>query len=271
VARLAPVELELVQRARTELEQLDPPWVEEYSEHQSGGWWTLSLLNDSGDPRDVVIRDCEPVSTSLLRDLPAVRALLDSFGLRYMWARLARLTGSAFLWEHRDYDELLQTERYRLHVPLVTNESAYLVVAGVKVCLRTGSIWRLTPTVPHGVCNLSGPDRIHLLLDCYPNAALMDLVGTSVLDESDYVPLDSLTESERDRLLADATDLARNGDTAAAERTLLRLFYHYSLPEGSGYDLISHMYRRLGDVDADSSWQAKKSRMLGVRHGHGSR
>ncbi|MFH9400783.1 hypothetical protein ACH4JS_13570 [Streptomyces sp. NPDC017638] len=38
-----------------------------------------------------------------------------------------------------------------------------------------GRIWRLTPTYAHGVCNLLGPDRIHLIADVYGDDAYQRL------------------------------------------------------------------------------------------------
>lgn len=120
-------------------------------------------MNASGNPADVQIGDCTPVETSLLTAMPQTRAFLRGLGLDYMWVRLAKLGTNSYLWEHRDYTELDQVERYRLHVPVLTNSSALLVTGGSSVLLTSGGIWRLTPTYAHGVCNLLGPERIHLI------------------------------------------------------------------------------------------------------------
>ncbi|MEU6617488.1 aspartyl/asparaginyl beta-hydroxylase domain-containing protein [Streptomyces sp. NPDC004041] len=54
--------------------------------------------------------------------------------------RLARLEPNACLWEHCDYDELDEVERHRLHIPLHTNSSAFLVTGGTKVHMGGGRI-----------------------------------------------------------------------------------------------------------------------------------
>ncbi|QIS18553.1 aspartyl/asparaginyl beta-hydroxylase domain-containing protein [Nocardia terpenica] len=242
----------------------DEMWVAEYSQYQSGGWWTLSLLNDTGSPTDVRIRDCAPVETTLLREMPVTHRFLSSLGLRYMWVRIARLGPNSFLWEHRDYDELDESERYRLHIPLATNSSAALVVSGARVHLRAGRIWRLTPTHVHGACNLLGPDRYHLLLDCYVDDRLAELTEHEWLDPADVYRLPAATSVELDSYFRKAVSLARLGYRKSAEDYLLRLFYERTLPEGGIYDMIASLYDSLGCPDQASQWRANKKILLGA-------
>ncbi|MGH3565235.1 MAG: aspartyl/asparaginyl beta-hydroxylase domain-containing protein [Pseudonocardia sp.] len=239
-------------------------WVAEYGQYQSGGWWTLSLLNDTGHPTDVTIKDCDPVETTVMKQMPATRKFLSSLGLRYMWVRLARLGPNSFLWEHRDYDELGEVERHRLHVPLVTNSSAALVTGGAKVHLRAGHLWRLTPTYVHGACNMLGPDRLHLILDCYADESLARVSAGEQLSETDVVRLPAATKAQLDEYLATARSLASLGYERSAEKHLLRLFYEYTLPEGRVYDLIASLYDSLDRVTEAESWRANKTVLLGL-------
>ncbi|MFC4517945.1 aspartyl/asparaginyl beta-hydroxylase domain-containing protein [Streptomyces ehimensis] len=171
VAQLDRLDDSLVERLRHEALTAPAPWKAAYGDYQSGGWWTTSLMNASGDARDVRIGECTARPTDLLADMPVTAGLLADMGLSYMWVRLARLKANAFLWEHRDYDELDQVERHRLHIPLHTNSFAFLVTGGTKIHMTGGRIWRLTPSYAHGVCNLLGPDRIHLIADVYADDA----------------------------------------------------------------------------------------------------
>jgi Aspartyl/Asparaginyl beta-hydroxylase len=265
VAALRRLEPSLVERLRHEALTVPRDWVVEYGDYQNGGWHTLSLMNDTGDPRDVTIRDCrEPQPTTLLTQMPAVRELLDGLGVRCMWARLARLDHGAFLWEHRDYGELDEVERHRLHIPMVTSPSAYLVVGGTKVHMSVGRVWRLTPTSPHGVCNRLGPSRIHLIIDCYADAAFQALDDGEKAAPGDVTLLPEPTTPVIDETFATAASLAELGYSHAAETTLLGLFYQYAMPEGRTYDLIADMYAGLHrDGDAER-WRSKKNVMLGL-------
>ncbi|WP_306357567.1 MULTISPECIES: aspartyl/asparaginyl beta-hydroxylase domain-containing protein [unclassified Nocardia] len=238
-------------------------WVAEYGPYQSGSWFTTSLMNDSGVPRDVRIADCTPKATSLLDRMPATRAYLQSLGLRYMWVRLARLGPNGFLWEHRDYDDLEKVERFRLHVPLVTNSSAALILGGARIHLRPGRVWRLAPTHVHGACNLLGPDRLHLILDCYRDIAFDALTADSSL-EADVLQLPEPDAREIDSHSERARSLIRLGYLDAAEKHLLRLFYRYTLPEGTVYDLIASAYEEVGRPDKARAWRKDKVTLLGL-------
>lgn len=264
IARLDRLDPGLLERLRHEALTVPCEWVAEYGQYQSGGWWTLSLLNDTGIPTDVTIKDCDPVETTLVQRMPATRKFLSSLGLRYMWVRLARLGPNSFLWEHRDYDELSESERHRLHVPLVTNSSAALVTGGAKVHLRTGHLWRLTPTHVHGACNLLGPDRLHLILDCYADENLARVSASEQLSETDVVQLPAATKAQLDEHHATARSLVSLGYERSAEKHLLRLFYDYALPEGCVYDLIASLYDSLDRTTEAEAWRANKTVLLGL-------
>ncbi|WP_105974692.1 aspartyl/asparaginyl beta-hydroxylase domain-containing protein [Streptomyces geranii] len=262
VARLTDLEETAVEQMRAEVLGAPTPGVVAYGEYQSGGWWTTALMNMSGDPHDVVIGDGRPRPTSLLKQMPATAAFLDSLGLTFMYVRLARLEPHSYLWEHRDYAELRDTGRHRLHVPLVTNPSAVLVTAGARVHMAAGSLWRLTPSQAHGVCNTTGPDRLHLIADVYADDAYEALAARPHLHDGDAADLPEMTAADRAGLLATAGQLADLGFTDAAEQTLLRAFYTYALPEGGAYDLIADLHTaRRADTDV-SRWREAKAHLL---------
>ncbi|MCM2579737.1 aspartyl/asparaginyl beta-hydroxylase domain-containing protein [Streptomyces meridianus] len=264
IAQLDAVNSAQVERMRHEALTAQAPWKAEYSAYQSGGWWTTSLMSASGDAADVTIGDCAARPTVLLAQMPTIAALLAELGLNYMWVRLARLEANAFLWEHRDYDELDQVERHRLHIPLHTNTSAFLVTGGTKVHMAGGRIWRLTPTYAHGVCNLLGPDRIHLIADVYADDAYRRLARRPSLHPGAVEPLPAANRSMLTERLQAARGMADLGYTEAAERMLLRLFYTYALPEGAVYDLIAELHTSLGDEEAATRWTSAKRRLLAL-------
>ncbi|MFI1734956.1 aspartyl/asparaginyl beta-hydroxylase domain-containing protein [Streptomyces acidicola] len=262
VARLTDLEETAVEQMRAEALGAPTLGVVAYGEYQSGGWWTTSLMNHSGDPHDVVIGDGRPRPTSLLEQMPATARFLDSLALDFMYVRLARLEPHSYLWEHRDYAELRDTGRHRLHIPLITNPSAVLVTAGARVYLEAGALWRLTPSRAHGVCNTTGPDRLHLIADVYADDAYEALAARPHLREGDATDLPEMTSADRAGLMEQARQLAELGFTEAAEQTLLRAFYTYALPEGGAYDLIADLHAaRRADADV-SRWHQAKAHLL---------
>ncbi|MEU6242908.1 aspartyl/asparaginyl beta-hydroxylase domain-containing protein [Streptomyces sp. NPDC047024] len=263
IVQLDRLDASLIERLRHEALTSPAPWTAEYGEFQSGGWLTASLMNPSRDPADVRITDGTARPTPLLQQMPATADLLAALGLHYMWVRLARLTPNAFLWEHRDYEGLDQVERHRLHIPLHTNSSAFLVTGGTKVHMTGGRIWRLTPTYAHGVCNLLGPDRIHLIADVYADDAYTRLTGQA-REPGHAQRLPQASQSELTEALAGARRLADLGYVDTAEQSLLRLFYSFALPEGTAYDLIVSLHTERGDSSAADRWTAAKSKLLAL-------
>ena len=101
-----------------EIARADIPYRRHYSEYQSGGWWTSSLLGRTADATDGAVTDTgRPVETDALDRLPLTRRFLEDLGLRYMMVRLARLDPGGALWEHRDYQDLSRASRQRIHLP----------------------------------------------------------------------------------------------------------------------------------------------------------
>jgi len=257
VARVTQLDHEMLERIRHEVLTAAVPWTAEYGPYQSGGWWTASLLNESGADDDVTIRDCDPVATPLLGRLPTTARLLAGLDLPLMWVRLAKLTPNSFLWEHRDYADLRRTPRQRLHVPLFTNRSAALVTGGARINLTVGHLWRLRPTYAHGACNLLGPDRLHLIIDIYEG----DVDG-GWLEPEDIEHLPQPTEEELRRCLAEARTLAELGFVRPAEKYLLRLFYRRSMAEGQVYEMIVELHRELGRQHDADHWSGLRDTLL---------
>jgi hypothetical protein len=141
-----------------------------------------------------------------------------------------------------------------------------MAVGGCKIHLHPGWIWRLEPTHQHGACNLYGPDRIHLIIDCYVDEGLRSRADDAVLEGEDIEPLSAITGPEIDRHAAIARQLISLGYPQSAEKHLLRLFYFYSLPPGQVYDMIAAQYHSAGSLDTAESWRRRKDTLLGASH-----
>lgn len=258
-------DLETIEILLAEIMRADVTWTEEYNEYQSGGWSTAALYSISGDPNDVVIRDGDGIPTFALGKLmPFTHTFIESLGLKIMYARLARLSENSFLWEHVDYTELDQKKRFRLHIPLVTNSTALLVIAGRALTLKPGYMWLLEPVKPHGVCNLYGPDRIHIIIDCYQNETLDTLMNQKQLSDVKIVQLPALEKPALDEAVGCSKKLLEFGFSSAAENNLLKLFFRYSMPTGKPYDLIVDMYKT-GNWESETLyWEQKRRTMLNL-------
>jgi Aspartyl/Asparaginyl beta-hydroxylase len=263
ISRVAVVDDATLQGIQQEVLSLNEPWTRVYNDYHSGGWWTLSLLNNTSNPHDALIEDCVPKETSLLAKMPVTKAFLQNLGLKYMWVRLAKLEPNSFMWEHCDYQELQNVQRFRLHVPIITTPDSTLIINVAKIHLNAGYIWKLNPTHRHASGNLGSEARIHILMDCYLNEALENMLNAEDLDEACVVNLPVTSDSTLEHALDVCEGLARMGYHNVAEHHLLKMYHLYNLEQGRGYDLVSQMYESLQDQERQELWQSNKAIFLG--------
>ena len=55
ISQVKSISMEILEKIEYEIALLDIPWSESYSDYQSSGWKTISLMNNSGHEKDVVI------------------------------------------------------------------------------------------------------------------------------------------------------------------------------------------------------------------------
>jgi len=179
-----------------------------------------------------------------------------------MWVRLAKLQVNAFMHEHRDYQELRNARRLRLHIPIITNPFSSIVIDHTRVHLALGYVWKLNPIHRHAASNFGKEPRIHIIMDCYVDEALDALVAAETLDPICVYGLPPASSGELEETVDMAQRLAHAGDYPAAEHHILKMFHEYHLDEGCAYDLVSRMYARLGDVPRSELWLSNKHKFL---------
>lgn len=59
---------------------------------------------------------------------------------------------------------------HKVHVPLETNPSALLRVAGASIHAAAGSAWDINNLAPHGAFNGGARDRIHFIFEVFEGA-----------------------------------------------------------------------------------------------------
>jgi Aspartyl/Asparaginyl beta-hydroxylase len=262
VSRLTEIDGPTMRELQREVLSIEAEWTSVYSDYHTGGWLTLSLLNSTRKATDTIIEHCEPAETDLLLKMPRMRALLNELGFKYMWVRLAKIEPGTFFWEHRDYQELEKADRFRIHIPIITNESAYLIINGARIHLPVGHLWKLDPIHRHGACNFGADARTHVLVDCYRDEALDRHLERESLEMDWFCNLPFPSASVLADALAAAKTLALAGREESAELSLLKLFHLYWLEEGVSYDLVSQMYGALGKHGKSALWQRKKAKFL---------
>ena len=266
ISRVTSISSQTVDCLAEEIANASLNWVPSYTEYSSDGFSSLSLYSNDGDSSNTTIRDCIPKETAALSQLPAMKSFLQDLGLELMWVRLNRVKSSGCLWEHRDYSELEDRERFRLHLPLVTNPDAYMVLDGkYKIGLKRNALWRLNPAdIAHGVINDGQITRIHVIIDCYPNDRLRQLLSSEALEASWIDVLPSPDPDIYDTLMQKAVVLYHAGERQEARELLLRTFYYYHQPEGKSLDLVRNLYEQVAAIcmEESASWKERKYRFL---------
>jgi len=244
ISQLFPLPDLVVERLSDELAAAEIEWHEPYAEYATAGLKVAVLLSPDGDEGNFSWGDCPaPQVTPLLRRLPRTRRFIDDLRLRVMASRLLRLEPGAFLHEHRDYVHLEDVPRYRLHLPLLTNPGARIVLPGFAVHMKREFLWKLNPkAVIHSACNSGATPRIHLMLDCYLNAELSRLISSEFLEDDSVRSLPCLTGKQRADLIYKARLALGAGQLSDAEEMLLKTFVNYDLKEESTFDLLLDLF-----------------------------
>jgi len=264
ISVLQQLSREFSKTVAAEIENTDLPWQKNvYTGYTSQGYTSVSLVSASGNETEVIIKDCaNPQATPSLAKLPTLKQYLDNAGLSLMWARLHRLESGCCFWEHRDYSELENHDRVRLHIPITTAADSVLVIEGEAYHLNTDMLWYLRPNrAVHGFIN-GDVIRIHLILDCYVNDKLAAMMQDAYVPKDSHFTLTEPTAIVYDHLMKKALDLYLNGDLVAAEETLLKTFLQYKQPIGLSYDLVMQLYSKLNKPEKVQQWMVRKRRYL---------
>lgn len=259
--------IKIVEQVSAPEMELESIWQEPYPEYGSDGLKVATLLNHTGEQKNFDYHDCaKPSATPLLLKLTELHKFLTETGFNIMGSRLLRLDPGTFLHEHRDFVYLENVPRYRLHMPLITNDQAFITSPGQNVHFKKGYLWKLDPKQTiHSACNFGKAPRIHLMLDCYVEEKLQALLDQQFLDQDVLHKLPALTEEIREQLLSDAQVAYNAGNIKAAEEILLASFCRYdlfALADGlTTYDLLTQFFERQEPskelIERQNYWQGR--------------
>jgi hypothetical protein len=95
---------------------------------------------------------------------------------------LARLPAAARITEHIDLAPYF-AKTIRVHVPVITNDAAWMYCAGLCFRMQPGEAWALNNSATHGVWNAHATEaRTHLICDFLPSAELLALLSRAERD-----------------------------------------------------------------------------------------
>lgn len=161
------------------------PWRAQRSVGQDGlrrespvDWTILALRSPGGDPERTDAGGaglCEHADTPHLARAPHLAEVIHGFPAPLLAVRLMALGPGARVREHRDAKCGLPWGLVRLHVPIVTNPGALVVIDGREYHWDAGRLWFGDFNRPHHVRNDGPEPRIHLVLDCLVDEGLLGL------------------------------------------------------------------------------------------------
>lgn len=255
IAALQPVEEKKLERISIEIEKEVDVWHQPYSEYATGGLGIAVLLSPDGKEENFSYDDCEnPKVTPLLDKMPVLKETIMGLGLNIMASRLLRLTPGTFLHEHRDFVYLKEVERYRLHIPIFTNNDAHIITPGKKIHMERGYLWKLDPkNTIHSACNFGQEPRIHVMLDCYMNEKLAALLTKASLPENLVSDLPEVDQGTFEYWVKEAKIQLNESNQNELEESLLRKFCEFNLKDKTTFDLVFALY------EGEPSWGERLS------------
>jgi hypothetical protein len=122
----------------------------------------------------------------LLLEMRTFRALLNEpFGIA-RYAFLFRMRPDGVTLRHRDRGPVWHS-MYRIHVPLITNEGAFLISGQRSLHLSAGKAWTFDNSEDHGVVN--GPqERVHLIFDVPFKPTLQERIDEAKFHAGEVCP-----------------------------------------------------------------------------------
>ncbi len=102
--------------------------------------------------------------------------------------RVLRLAAGAAVPEHTDPTLGLHIEDsvVRLTIPVLCPDHCIFYLNNAPVSMQPGECWYLRLTDPHRIENASHSERIHLTIDCIPNAWVRDQIAGAAGRESEF-------------------------------------------------------------------------------------
>ncbi|GIG63551.1 hypothetical protein Lfu02_79230 [Longispora fulva] len=160
----------------------------EITESLTEGWRVLSLRSPGGDPSRTDAGGpglVDYADTPYLEEAPYTASVLRGLGASLRAVRFMSLEPGAAVGEHTDHPYGLPVGWARLHLPIVTNDQAVIVIEGVEHRWQPGELWYANFGRPHHLYNHGPQPRVHLVIDVYVTPGLLDLFPADVRDGID--------------------------------------------------------------------------------------
>lgn len=149
-------------------------WIDHYNTTAyASGWQCIPLRSVGGRLDHIMALDSDTYAdTVILERCPHFQRVLASFACELLSVRLMALEPGAAILPHRDAGTGYEDGVARLHIPVCTDPAVLFHIDGESVHFAQGGTWYLNANCLHAVDNRSAINRVHLAIDCVPNAWL---------------------------------------------------------------------------------------------------
>lgn len=135
----------------------------------STGWTVLPLLAPGGDPAHTAPAGpgpLPPADTPHLAASPKLAEALRDLPATVLSASLVAVGPTSETEQHHDPKRGLPWGLVRLHIPVITNPAAVMVIDGREYHWDAGRLWFGDFSRPHRARNTGDTARVHLVADC---------------------------------------------------------------------------------------------------------
>lgn len=139
-----------------------------------------------GEASDFITR--EVTNSPILEKLPYIRALIEPDGPfgGAVYAFIFRTKPNGITRVHKDGEEVWH-QTHRIHIPIITNDGAFLLAEGRAKHIPVGEAWTFDNQTDHGVVN-GNSTRVHLIIDVDPNPKFARLIAGATYDPGQLDP-----------------------------------------------------------------------------------
>lgn len=153
--------------------------------YHDGSWKGISLRSIDGNYKNSIafVEGGYYQDTLVLDFCPYFKEILNSFPFTINIARLLFLPPNKKIGEHKDSAFSWRKGLVRLHIPIITHEDVIMNISGKRCQWKEGEFWFGDFHQPHSLHNQSDITRVHLVIDCMVDDALLALFPIEIIDQ----------------------------------------------------------------------------------------
>lgn len=162
-------------RLEQDLGQLHPDeWIDHYNRRVHQRRWSCLPLRSVDGRADHIMASLADnfLDTPVLARCPYFQYVLNSFHCEKTSVRLMALEAGGRILPHTDAGGGFEDGVARIHIPIISDAAVIFTIDGEDRHFSAGAAWYMNANCLHAVHNGGKRTRIHLVLDCTPNAWL---------------------------------------------------------------------------------------------------